>query len=143
MLKSFTPLKLVLVLAVLLIFNLAVLLSLVVSVWSVEEYEDVTNKASTEALTQLADSMVKAGNGQAQADSSNPGRGVYISDIPVSMYTDAVLENDAITVFGKTDQCVVISVFGSNSDAVFVVSDVKVSSDVTAVDGIVTGGQCN
>jgi len=131
--KGFSLLELVVVLAV-----MGTLAAVAVPVFSA-----VTDNSSSGALQSSADALVKAGNGNAQSDSANPGRGVSISDIDISGSNDAVLAAGVITVYGQKDQCIQISVSGSNSDAKFVTSDVKASSAVQRdADGNVTSGTC-
>ena len=130
--KGFSLLELVVVLAVM--GTLAAV--------AVPAFSAVTDNSSSGALIASADGLVKSGNGVAQSDSSEPGRGVAITDIDLSGSSDAVLTGGIITVYGQKDQCIEISVSGSNSDAVFVTSDVLASSAVVTTNGAVVSGTC-
>ena len=130
--KGFSLLELVVVLAVM--GTLAAV--------AVPAFSAVTDNSSSGALIASADGLVKSGNGVAQSDSSEPGRGVAITDIDLSGSSDAVLNGGIITVYGQKDQCIEISVSGSNSDAVFVTSDVLASSAVVTTNGAVVSGNC-
>ena len=132
--KGFSLLELVVVLAVM--GTLAAV--------AVPAFSAVTDNSSDGALLASADGLVKSGNGVAQSDSDEPGRGVAIGDIDLSGSNDAVLAAGIITVYGQKDQCIEISVSGSNSDAVYVVSDIQDSSAVVTdtATGKVTSGVC-
>lgn len=130
--KGFSLLELVVVLAVM--GTLAAV--------AVPAFSAVTDNSSSGALIASADGLVKSGNGVAQSDSAEPGRGVAITDIDLSGSNDAVLTGGIITVYGQKDQCIEISVSGSNSDAVFVTSEVQTSSAVVTTNGAVVSGTC-
>lgn len=130
--KGFSLLELVVVLAVM--GTLAAV--------AVPAFSAVTDNSSSGALIASADGLVKSGNGVAQSDSAEPGRGVAITDIDLSGSNDAVLTGGIITVYGQKDQCIEISVSGSNSDAVFVTSEVQTSSAVVTTAGAVVSGDC-
>jgi prepilin-type N-terminal cleavage/methylation domain-containing protein len=132
--KGFSLLELVVVLAVM--GTLAAV--------AVPAFSAVTDNSSSGALLSSADGLVKSGNGVAQSDSAEPGRGLAIADIDLSGSNDAVEVAGVITVFGQKDQCIQISVSGANSAAVYVTSDVLVSSNVVtdATSGAVTSGDC-
>lgn len=131
--KGFSLLELVVVLAVM--GTLAAV--------AVPAFSAVTDNSSSGALAASAKGLVDSGNGVAQSDSDEPGRGVAIDDIDLSGSNDAVLAGGIITVYGQKDQCIEISVAGSNSDAVFVTSDVLASSAVVTTAGQVVSGTCS
>jgi len=131
--KGFSLLELVVVLAV-----MGTLAAVAVPVFSA-----VTDNSSSGALQSSADALMKAGNGNAQSDTADAGRGVTIADIDISGSNDAVLSGGVITVYGQKDQCIQISVSGTASDAKFVKSDIRTSSGVqTDTTGKVTSGTC-
>ena len=130
--KGFSLLELVVVLAVM--GTLAAV--------AVPAFSAVTDNSSDGALVASADGLVKSGNGVAQSDSDEPGRGVAITDIDLSGSNDAVLAGGIITVYGQKDKCIEISVSGSNSDAVFVTSAIQDSSAVVTTNGQVVSGDC-
>lgn len=132
--KGFSLLELVVVLAVM--GTLAAV--------AVPAFSAVTDNSSSGALLASAKGLVDSGNGVAQSDKSEPGRGVKIADISVAGSNDAIVSANAVTVFGQKDQCIVITVSGTNSAAAFVTSDVKTSSAVVtdSATGKVTSGTC-
>ena len=133
--KGFSLLELVVVLAVM--GTLAAV--------AVPAFNAVTDNSSSGALQASAKGLVDSGNGVAQSDKTEPGRGVKIADISVAGSNDAIAAADSITVYGQKDQCIVITTSGANSATVFVTSAVKVSSNVVtdSATGKVTSGTCS
>ena len=139
--KGFSLLELVVVLAVM--GTLAAV--------AVPAFSAVTDNSSSGALLASADGLVKSGEGNAQSDSDEPGRGVNIDDIDLSGSNDAVLTGEIITVYGQKDQCIEISIVRLNADGTastsesddkFVTSDVLASSAVVTTNGAVVSGTC-
>lgn len=133
--KGFSLLELVVVLAVM--GTLAAV--------AVPAFSAVTDNSSSGALIASAKGLVDSGNGVAQSDKVEPGRGVKISDISVAGSNDAIQTADSVTVYGQKDQCIVITTSGANSATKFVTSAVKVSSAVVtdSATGKVTSGTCS
>ena len=133
--KGFSLLELVVVLAVM--GTLAAV--------AVPAFSAVTDNSSSGALIASAKGLVDSGNGVAQSDKVEPGRGVKIADISLAGSNDAILVGDTITVYGQKDQCITIKTDGLNSATKFVTSAVKVSSNVVtdSATGKVTSGTCS
>ena len=134
--KGFSLLELVVVLAVM--GTLAAV--------AVPAFSAVTDNSSSGALIASAKGLVDSGNGVAQSDKVEPGRGVKIADISLAGSNDAIESpTGTITVYGQKDQCITITTSGANSATKFVTSDVKVSSNVVtdSATGKVTSGTCS
>ena len=118
--KGFSLLELVVVLAVM--GTLAAV--------AVPAFSAVTDNSSSGALIASAKGLVDSGNGVAQSDKVEPGRGVKISDISVAGSNDAIQTADSVTVYGQKDQCIVITLTAgaSQSDDVLTTSAVRVST---------------
>ena len=134
--KGFSLLELVVVLAVM--GTLAAV--------AVPAFSAVTDNSSSGALIASAKGLVDSGNGVAQSDKVEPGRGVKIADISLAGSNDAIESpTGTITVYGQKDQCITIKTDGLNSATKFVTSAVKVSSNVVtdSATGKVTSGTCS
>lgn len=103
----------------------------------------VARATAVPALNLIVDAWIKGGNGSAQSDAANPGRGVRITDIDIGGSNYAVLADGVITVYGGLGLCVQITVSGSGNAAEFVKSLVKTASAVVIdQSGRVTSGTC-
>jgi len=103
----------------------------------------VARDAAVPALHLIVDAWIKAGNGSAQSDAANPGRGVRITDIDIGGSNYAVLSDGVITAYGGLGLCIQVYVSGSGNAAEFVKSPVKTASAIVMdQSGRVTSGTC-
>lgn len=103
----------------------------------------VARDTAVPALHLIVDAWIRGGNGSAQSDAANPGRGVRITDIDIGGSNYAVLSDGVITAYGGLGLCIQVYVSGSGNAAEFVKSPVKTASAIVMdQSGRVTSGTC-